>query len=266
MQASSCWPPPPYPPPLSPLPDTYPESRIEVDAARYPWSAVGRVNVDGRRFGTGVLIAPGLALTAAHTLRHPETGRLFPPEVVHFVAGYQRDKAPFHSRAIRIETHPLPPPGHALSPDLDIAVVKLERPLGRSVGHLGWMAFDRMALFSMGGRATDFTLSGYRKDRAHVQTRFTGCHLEGFIQGTELMLHACPVIQGDSGGPLIRFSRTGPHVVGIQVAALPPENGTPRNLVLSAGKAAPLLARLGIHPVPLVGMPALHGTPPLPPE
>ena len=49
------------------------------------WEAVGRLELAGKAFCTGALIAPDLVLTAAHCLYDPTTGAEIPVEDIQFL-------------------------------------------------------------------------------------------------------------------------------------------------------------------------------------
>jgi protease YdgD len=177
------------------------DDRILIRAQALPWSAVGLIELpDGSC--TGMLIAPTLAITAAHCL-FADSG---PIKAQTFRAGAWGDTE--LGRAIVI--------GQQLAPDYtpntgspgqgngkDWAILTLDRPLGDQVGFvrpyvLGKAELSRIArgeqlLISQAGYSwdTDPWLSG------HMDCRI----LTAFPEGT--FTHTCDTTRGDSGSPIL---------------------------------------------------------------
>ncbi|MFN3615204.1 MAG: trypsin-like serine peptidase, partial [Rubrimonas sp.] len=57
------------------------------DAEAHDWRGVGRLNIAGKRFCTATLIAPDVAVTAAHCLFNPRTRNTVALSELRFVSG-----------------------------------------------------------------------------------------------------------------------------------------------------------------------------------
>ncbi len=180
--------------------------RLHVEAMEYPWSAVGRLNMGGRAYCTGVLVSETIALTAAHCLWNQTSRAWWPASSVHFIAGYQGGEASLHSLAQYYVVADGWMPGKL---EEDWAVIVLEQPLGRTAGWIG-----------LGGKpdaGAPLGQLGYRAESAHAMSLDYGCRL--ISADPRFLWNDCEVAHGDSGGPLLSFLPDGPKMVGITIAA-----------------------------------------------
>ncbi len=183
------------------------------------WDAIGRVNVESGGFCTGVLIDGDKVLTAAHCLWNRRLGRITPPRLIHFVAGYRKGEYAAHSRADSFETHPdlkFDYRGRPTDLTMDWVLLSLVNDLGEVSGVRPIPLQARSVL-----RPDDSLIRvGYSRDRPHLPAIVEGCSSLGFAQGGSLLLNDCDATFGDSGSPILIKRDEHIAVVGVQVATV----------------------------------------------
>lgn len=134
----------------------------------FGWEAVGRVDLGGQGFCTGVLIATDLVLTAAHCV-YDRDGKLIPAQAIKFRAGLRDGVSMAERRASRLVAAKgyVPADGMtAINIRNDAALIELDTPILATtaapfVVHEDARAGDRVSVVSY-GRGRDAALSWQR--------------------------------------------------------------------------------------------------------
>ncbi len=190
------------------------DHRVRINPAGLPWAAVARLQVPGVSRCTAVLVAPHLALTAAHCLYGLRLGHFVPPSSVHALLGYAGGGYVRHAVAVSYAVMPGFNPGaNSGGAGADLALVRFAEPLADRVLPL---AVDAVA-------GTALMLGGYGQDRAEVVLADVGCLAGNTVAGRDgrpVLMHDCAGTRGTSGGPVLSRMADGAWgLVGIQVAA-----------------------------------------------
>ena len=215
--------------------NSMPEDMV-VDAAEYPWSAVGRLNTGGRGYCTGILVDENHVLTDAHCLFYRTEGRWWKANELHFVAGYQRDTSVTHSK---VESYELAP-GYRTSGGISLssinnnwALVKLEKSLGRQAGWLGLKNLDKKLINRLRKGQGAFIQAGYRRDASHAITVGFDCTADGFFNAETRIGNRCQLKPGRADLPFLVYMDGKFNVVANRVLASlaeqPPRSGSLAN-------------------------------------
>ena len=163
-----------------------PASALDSEAA----AAIGRLNYAGykqRRHCTAFLVAPQVAMTAAHCLDGLE------PDQVHLLLGYDRGGWQQHLRA----------DGFWRSPDgKDLAALCLTQPAN---------AAPLAVTAGEVAPGEELSILGYGLPSVHLLSR-RDCLVKADTPRDGVVLN-CPVSKGTSGGPVL--SRTSEEVVAV---------------------------------------------------
>lgn len=173
------------------------------------WEAVGRLDIDGKGFCTGALIAPDLVLTAAHCMFDKTTGQRVDPSRVAFLAGL-RGGRPEATRDVRnAVVHPSYTHTGAATPDLvrfDVALLQLSRPIRTS----RVQPFEVSTSLHSG---TEIGVVSYAQDRSEAPSLQEICNVLGEQDGVLIM--DCDVNFGSSGAPIFRTENGVPRLVSV---------------------------------------------------
>lgn len=194
------------------------DDRIPMTSRDYPWSAIGKiegVDTDGSSYScTGTLIAEDVVLTNAHCVVNPETGKVsqaiaFEPNLVNGVVKSKADIA----YATNVHYGTDFKNGNLGDYANDWAILKLNKPIGKKYGYLGWKSLPSSTLV---GDTKKFALVGYSGDFPNPEikgletytagkSKTAGVHLGCSIlrRQDNFLYHNCDTKHGASGGAII---------------------------------------------------------------
>jgi len=167
------------------------------------WEAVGRLNIAGRAFCTGALIAPNLVLTAAHCLFDHENGRRFRPSEIEFLAGWRNGRANARATIRRAIAHPkfqYSGDNRTTRVSYDLALLELTQPIRKtSVKPFQTAVRPR--------KGAEVGVVSYARDRAESPSLQEVCHVLARRSGTLVL--SCDVDFGSSGAPIFTMGEDG---------------------------------------------------------
>jgi V8-like Glu-specific endopeptidase len=211
--------------------------RLDITDTAQAWQAVGRLELGGRGFCTGTLVARDLVVTAAHCLYDRETGARLDPGRIVFRAGLRDGRAVADRGVRRAVAHP----DYAYHAGVtarrvrhDVALLELDRPVGAP--HLG--------LFATGappGMGETIGLVSYARGRAEAPSLQNACSVLARQEG--MLVMSCDVDFGSSGAPVFSLDGGRPRIVSVISAMAEVEGrkvslGTPLTDTLTVVHAA----------------------------
>jgi V8-like Glu-specific endopeptidase len=192
-----------------------------LDTQMSPWRMVCAIRARwGSRLmvGTGCFIGPDTVLTAGHVVFTREFQR--PAQHVEIIPGLSIDRAgvekrPYEhamGRVVQVHEHWM----SSFSPRFDVAVIKLDRPLGQRVGWFGVESRARENLVNHWAH-----VSGYPGEMKEERPKGATADLAPQI-ASQLWHHAAPIEQVENGRMFYKTDTT-PGQSGAPVYLLPEE-------------------------------------------
>jgi protease YdgD len=182
---------------------------LQTGQAGRGWEGVGRVDIDGKGFCSGALIAEDLVLTAAHCL-FDKDGSEIGADRFHFLAGLRTGRAEAYRDVRRVVAHP----AYVLragrksteAVPFDLALLELSQPIRTS----------KIAPFLISGdaeSADELAVVSYARDRDTAPSLQDLCGVIGVQEGIVIM--DCDADFGASGAPVFEVRNGIAEVVSI---------------------------------------------------
>ncbi|MBD2439419.1 serine protease [Nostoc sp. FACHB-110] len=205
------------------------DDRLPMLSNNYPWSTIGRIvgESNSQTYScTGTLIDEDIVVTNAHCVVDPKTGQV--AKRVVFLANVVDGK--YRDSAVAVQYFAGTDFQDENAEANDWAVIKINQPLGRKYGYLGWKSLpastlirNQKKLFFVGysgdyPQADTEKFWGLTAGQGWTASFQAGCSIVD--EQSNILLHDCDTAGGSSGGPIIASIAGEPYIVALNNAEI----------------------------------------------